>query len=220
MTGLLARSPSRFYICVVNEESIGTLAPPPAGSAPALERAACSEWRNRSLRDMITRLEHEHHQILRSIIFHSAMLLHDAAAIDPGGATESMRSAFREFSDELIMHIEKEEHLLFPALLALEAASQRGGSSLLEPGEIHRNIDSYALQHAMIGRRLTELREESAGLERTKGEIALRLLDNLDALESHVHACLNLENDVLFPRAIALEDGLKRTPPTLSAERK
>lgn len=183
----------------------------------AREKGSTTEWQGRSLRDMVTYLEHEHHQILRNIIFHSAMLLNEAASLDGAGPATTMRSAFRHLCDELIMHIEKEEHFFFPMLLSIELARETGLPSPVAVSEIQKNVATYVLQHAAISNRLSQLRAESAALEQIDSLIVRGLLDNLEALERHLHEYLNLENYVVFPRAIALEDDLQRAPRALAA---
>jgi len=174
------------------------------------------DWQGTSMRDLVTHLEHEHHQLLRSIVFHAAVVLNSAATAD-ADCTEPMRRTFRQLSSDLILHIEKEEHIFFPLLLSLDEARAKGLRSPAAPGEVRRNIDGFVRQHEAIGGALAQLRRDSAAVEPAGNEICRQLLRDLDVLERQVHEYLNLENYVVFPRAIALEDDLRTASPALTA---
>lgn len=177
------------------------------------------QWNDRSMREMIIHLEHEHHQILRGIIFHSAMLLHDAGSLGSAEALARVRHAFREFSDMLILHIEREEHLFFPLLLSLESARERGKGSPGAAGEVRDSVAGYVAEHGAIHSSLLRLSAESAALGPLVHPAIGGLRKNMAVLERHVREYLEFENHVVFPRAVALEGDLQRSPGTLSPAR-
>ncbi len=183
---------------------------------PALDPPTGIEWGDRSMRQMVTHLEHEHHQILRGIIFHSAMLLHDAGSLDSAEGIARVRHAFRELSDTLILHIEKEEHLFFPMLVALESARERGKPSPSAAGGVRGNVAAYVAEHGVIYSSLARLCAESASLAPATYRAISGLQDSLTMLERRGREYLDFENHVVFPRAVALEDDLQRSPGPLS----
>ncbi|HKB78739.1 MAG TPA: DUF542 domain-containing protein, partial [Thermoanaerobaculia bacterium] len=170
------------------------------------ERGSGTAWDERSMRDLVTHLEHEHHQLLRSIIFHSAMLFDDVASVYGTECVQTMRRLFRELSKLLILHVEKEEHTLFPLLLSLEDAWLESDPSLAPDSHLHPAIARLVIEHASIAAKLAELRGAGISIEESPAEACRRLRDSLVELERHVHESLNLENYVVFPRALALED--------------
>ncbi len=186
-----------------------------------LERAESDDsgtnWQDRSMRDLVTLLEHEHHQLLRSIVFHSAMLFNEAVTAHGAECTAAMRRTFRQLSSELIMHIEKEEHMFFPLLLSLDDAWSKGEPSPTAADEVRKSASAFMLQHAAISSKLSQLLEESAAIQPIGSDICRRLLSDLSVLERQVHEYLNLENYVVFPRAVALEDDLQGSSPALTA---
>lgn len=183
----------------------------------AEDDALAVDWQQRSIRDLITQLEHEHHQLLRSIVFHAAMLFTEAVNAHGAECTAAMRRKFRELSGELILHIEKEEHFFFPLLTSLDDARARHEFSPAPGGEVRRSVESFVLQHAAISSQLAALLQESAAIAPIQSEVCHRLLGDLAALQRQIHEYINLENYVVFPRAIALEDDLQTRPPALTA---
>jgi len=191
----------------------------PLALCASLEHAERSPngWEDRGLRDVITHLEHEHHQLLRSIMFHSAMLFDAALAAKTSDCIAAMRRTFRELSSQLIVHIEKEEHLFFPLLLSLEEAWLEGRRAPVRRSDMRSMVSGFVRDHASIAAKLAQLHEQAAPVEGMSDDVCKRLRANLAELRHHLHQDLNLENYVVFPRAIALEDGVHGSPPPLTA---
>jgi regulator of cell morphogenesis and NO signaling len=109
------------------------------------------------------------------------------------------------------MHMTKEEKILFPYIDALVDAL-RGGSRLPPSpfGTIVNPIRVMETDHECAGDLLARLRELTRNFEPPSDAcMTYRLCyQELGQFEADLHRHVHLENNVLFPRAIALEDEL------------
>jgi iron-sulfur cluster repair protein YtfE (RIC family) len=164
-------------------------------------------WQDAPLGALIRYLETEHHAVSRGGLFRIGLLFAEACRAGDDVRLMTLRAAFRRFTDALVAHLEHEELTAFPAMVALEESWTRG-----EPpparfeGGIRAVVGKLVSEHHEIGRQLRELREAGEAIIETGGACPARLLGELEALERHIQEYLSLENDVAFPRAVALED--------------
>ena len=136
--------------------------------------------------------------------------MESASATAPSPELELLRIAFDELADLIEYHLSKEEHLLFPAFAALSAADRSGG---VRPASafvtVLHPIRLMEAEHVRIERALDRVRELARAVADTDPpppwEHCMRELAKLDAeLREHHRA----ENEVLFPRALELEQRL------------
>ena len=99
-----------------------------------------------------------------------------------------------DLSDDLLMHMEKEEQILFPAINAIEVS----GRAIRLEGP----ISVMEHEHDQAGAWLAELRSLTDGYQPPEwGCATLRaLFAGLAELEATMHVHVHLENNVLFPR--------------------
>jgi regulator of cell morphogenesis and NO signaling len=111
---------------------------------------------------------------------------------------------FGAFARELAHHMEKEERILFPALRALEAEGRAEGfhcGSLASPLRVMRDDHAGAEEALQALRALTDgyaPPEWACGTYRS-------LLEGLRDLDADLAVHVRKEEDLLFPRALALE---------------
>ena len=109
---------------------------------------------------------------------------------------------FAELIEELNSHMIKEEKVLFPriALLELNAAENRQTTVLDEP--IHVMKD----EHEVAGQLTNEIRKLTNNYQAPEQACTtFRLaLESLKAFEADLHTHVHLENNILFPKALAL----------------
>ena len=122
-----------------------------------------------------------------------------------------VREEFETLANGLLQHIQKEEHILFPYIEALWNAYQTGQPSPASPfGTILNPIRMMEQEHRDAGDLVAELRLLTDGFHApddacTTYRACYAALARFEAdLQRHVH----FENDLLFPRAIALETKL------------
>jgi regulator of cell morphogenesis and NO signaling len=111
---------------------------------------------------------------------------------DPERLTELLR-VYLELKAELEQHFAKEEQILFPMI-------QRGLGSMAD-GPVHVMRD----EHDSAAAALRRLRELTDGYQVPAAACNTwrALWHGLEALETSLHEHIHLENNVLFPRALA-----------------
>ena len=161
-----------------------------------------------------------HHAYIRrqspTIATHLARL----AGVHGGRHPELLQIAdhFGNLIGELRMHMMKEEEILFPYVRSLAMAAEQG----LEPpsnmfGTVRNPIRMMEAEHQSAGDELAAIRELS-GVYAVPADgcatyqVCYQELAAFDAdLRQHIH----LENNILFPRAVALEAALSSLQPRL-----
>src|SRR5262249_26596214 len=119
-----------------------------------------------------------------------------------------IQQIFQMMAAELISHMMKEEHVLFPYIVALEQAV---GACRPVPqpvfGTVRNPVHMMELEHDSAGVALKEIGTLSKN--HTAPEDACVSYRTLYAafkeFETDLHQHVHLENNVLFPRAIELE---------------
>jgi len=110
----------------------------------------------------------------------------------------------RELAAELAHHMREEEESLFPAIEHVERAAARDEPADL--GDLAALVAAREDEHVAAGEHLHALRELAADF--TPPEWACNtfrgLYHGLAELERELHEHIHLENNVLFPRALAL----------------
>lgn len=119
---------------------------------------------------------------------------------------------FSRLCDELKPHMFKEEQILFPYIVQLERSIGEKKLRPLAPfGIVANPIRQMAAEHEEAGGLLAELRQ-TTGDYLVPPDACLSyqtLYEGLEAFEEDLHQHIHLENNVLFPRAIQLEDQQK-----------
>lgn len=120
-----------------------------------------------------------------------------------------LNSVLRELAEELMSHMGKEEMILFPAVVELEAARGDGSApqTRFPLGALRMPISVMEQEHALAGNLLAALRELTSGYEPPEWACNTfrGLYAGLDELERDLHVHIHLENNILFPRAAELE---------------
>jgi regulator of cell morphogenesis and NO signaling len=165
--------------------------------------ADTKDWNTAPFAELIEHILNRHHSYLRSELpriqgwldkVHSKYGVKDAESI---GRIPAVYHALRA---ELESHIQKEEIILFPAIL-------RGNYAVSGP------IHVMELEHESAGEALRLLR--SFTNDYTVPEHACRtyraLFEGLQELEADLHVHIHLENNILFPRVQQLRDQAARS---------
>jgi regulator of cell morphogenesis and NO signaling len=122
-----------------------------------------------------------------------------------------IRQAFAQLGDELLTHMEKEENILFPYIEELAAAHRRTGpfppspfGTIANPVRMMEDDHQEALTLMASLRTLTHAYTPPAGWASADAAGYAALARFEADLVEHV----GLENTVLFPRALDLEERL------------
>jgi regulator of cell morphogenesis and NO signaling len=127
---------------------------------------------------------------------------------------EAVSDAFEALTADLSVHMLKEEHVLFPYITALARASRTHDGPVTAPfGTVRHPVRLMEDDHRLAGVLMARVRSLTHDYE--SPDDACRTytlcLAELATFERDLHRHIHLENNVLFPRAIELEDRAART---------
>lgn len=117
---------------------------------------------------------------------------------------------FQALARELMQHMQKEEQILFPVIKELIAGKKKGVKPLVPFGSVRNPIQVMEEEHAGAGEDMESIRRLSNNFTAPADAcFTFRLLyKQLQEFENDLHQHVHLENNILFPKAIALENGL------------
>lgn len=179
-----------------------------AAPAPADTR----DWTSAPLAELIAHIQGTHHRYTRDEIARLGPLFDKVCRAHGANHPElaGLRSTFAGLAAELTHHLMKEEMVLFPYVIRLEESVVAGEPPLPAPfGTVQNPVRMMMNEHDGAGEALRELRRGSNGYQAPEdGCISFReLYRALAEFEADLHQHIHLENNILFPRAIAMENG-------------
>jgi regulator of cell morphogenesis and NO signaling len=122
-----------------------------------------------------------------------------------------IRKLFNESAGELTMHMQKEEIILFPYIQKITGA-ENGGSQISRPafGSVVNPIKMMISEHETEGARFDKIAEISKNYKIPDDACTTykATLNRLKDFEGDLHRHIHLENNILFPKAIVLENEL------------
>jgi regulator of cell morphogenesis and NO signaling len=166
-------------------------------------------WAAAPLASLCEHIERTHHDYLRRELPRLATII--AKVVEAHGAAHpelaDVQSAFTELRSELEPHMMKEECILFPSIRYLEA----NGQAMQFPfGSLANPIRVMVTEHEHAGDSLARLRQLTADYVPPADACNTYcvMLEGLSTLERDMHQHVHKENNILFPRAVALETSL------------
>lgn len=169
-----------------------------------------SDWRRESLKAMMAHIIDTHHVFTRTELARLNELL--AKVCDRHGAKHpelaELQGRFHDLRQDLIPHMLKEEQVLFPYIDQLEQALT-GNAELPVPffGTVRNPVNMMEREHEAVGALLREIRALTSDFTPPQDAcISYRTLYGaLSDFEADLHQHIHLENNILFPRAVAFE---------------
>jgi regulator of cell morphogenesis and NO signaling len=122
----------------------------------------------------------------------------------------SLGGLFQQLCADLKPHMFKEEQILFPYIVEMERSAVENRPAPFAPfGTVNNPIRMMMMEHETVGDLLRELRALSSNYTvPPDGCISYQTLyQALEAFERDLHQHIHLENNILFPRAVAMEEG-------------
>ncbi|MGA2882584.1 MAG: iron-sulfur cluster repair di-iron protein [Bryobacteraceae bacterium] len=178
--------------------------------------AGAREWNEASLFDLTAHIIKRHHGYVRDETPRVKMLLQKVVSRHGESHPElsSIQETFAVLSEELAAHMIKEERVLFPFLQQMEAARRTGGP--FPAGcfpSVEFPIARMLAEHDDAGALTAKIRELSSNYQPPDGACPTYrgLYFALEEFERDLHHHVHLENNILFPRAVALERSLQET---------
>lgn len=124
---------------------------------------------------------------------------------------KKIQENFQAVKEELLSHMQKEENVLFPYIGEMVEAG-KNNTQLAPPffGTIKNPINMMEMEHESAGNGFKEIREITNDLTPPDGACNTYCVtfSLLDEFENDLHRHIHLENNVLFPKAIMLENDL------------
>lgn len=175
--------------------------------AAALQEQPPLNWLERPLTELCDHIQKEHHSYLRRELPRLSALIEKvlAAHVNRHPELREVRETFAGLRTELEMHMMKEEHVLFPAIRAMEQSSE----PLAFPfGSVANPIRVMEHEHDSAAAALRRLRKVTAdySVPDDACQSYRELFSALLALEHDLHIHIHKENNILFPRALAMEE--------------
>lgn len=173
-------------------------------------KGSATDWPSAPLADLIAHISRTHHEYTRQAIARLGPLFDKVCSVHGTNHPEllQLRDTFRNLGGELTTHLMKEELVLFPYVERMEESVLQHEPILPPPfGSVQNPVAMMEHEHDSAGDALRALRTGSNGFAPpsdacTSYQVLYRSLAELEAdLHQHIH----LENNILFPRAIALE---------------
>jgi regulator of cell morphogenesis and NO signaling len=164
-----------------------------------------------TLAELIDYILDKHHAFTRDEMERITALVEKVSSKHGANHPEllSVGTLFRQLCDDLRPHMFKEEMILFPYVKQLEQAAASNRPAPYAPfGTVGNPIRMMMSEHDTAGDILRELR-------RASGDYAVpsdacisyqTLYRALEEFEQDLHQHIHLENNLLFPRAVELEE--------------
>jgi len=168
------------------------------------------DWQNEPLSELVSHIKSTHHKFTREETVRLNALLQKVCSVHGKNHPElfEIQSTFVALAQELTTHLMKEEMVLFPYIVRMEEAVIQREPVLPAPfGTVENPVAMMEHEHDSAGNALRAIRKASNEFAPPADAcISYRTLYGaLQAFETDLHQHIHLENNILFPRAIATE---------------
>lgn len=169
------------------------------------------DWRKQKLANLVNYILVTHHAYVKTEIPRLTTLL--AKVVNKHGINHKelykVEEKFTLLTQDLNAHMHKEEQVLFPYIISFEEAKEKNfplPQSCF--GKISNPIRVMFSEHDVAGEILRQIRVLTNDYTVPKDACTsfTLLYQGLEAFEKDLHKHVHLENNVLFPRAIELEN--------------
>ena len=183
-----------------------------AANEPGAEPADIASY---SMSRLIQHIVRTHHRYVRCELPRLNEMAHKVAGKHSKRAPEleKIEGLLDELRAEMFAHLEKEEQVLFPFIAEMD---QDTAASSAPPRACFRTVAQpirmMMLEHDAADRIIEEFRRLTGEFEPPEWACGTHLAfySGLRAFEADFRQHVHLENDVLFPRAIEMENALHR----------
>lgn len=169
------------------------------------------DWTKASLTALIDHIVATHHQYVLNELPRLGRFAEKLAAKhgERQPHLPALRIVITQLSEELIHHLGKEEHVLFPYIIRLEESQASGGA---QPhhcfGSVTNPIAMMTREHDDAGAALAQIQQLTQNFTPPSDACPtyIGFYVALKEFQHDLHQHIHLENNILFPRAIELEN--------------
>jgi regulator of cell morphogenesis and NO signaling len=189
----------------------------PAQLQAELERAAAGDapqgrdWNAATLRELIDHIVSTHHEYMKFELPRLEQMIEKVLHAHGSNHADSLVPLGRTFAglkEEIEHHLAKEEMILFPIIQNMEHARQAGTRAPhAHCGSVNNPIRVMLYEHDNAGQALAAMRQITGNytLPAEACNTYRALFQGLQEMEADLHQHIHLENNILFPRAAAME---------------
>jgi regulator of cell morphogenesis and NO signaling len=174
------------------------------------------DWYSTPLTELISHIVEVHHGFMKTALpwlRSLAPLVLKAHESSHGDVLRQVQDIVSSLDAEITTHMFKEEKVLFPYITALEKHVREGTPRPQPPfGTALNPIHQMELDHEIAGAALVKLRKITHNYELPADACPtfVAMYDELQRMESDLHQHIHLENNILFPRTVKLEEQCKQ----------
>jgi regulator of cell morphogenesis and NO signaling len=168
------------------------------------------DWQTEPIAALIAHLKQTHHAYTRQEITRLGPLFDKVCSVHGKNHPEllQIRETFQGLAEELSTHLMKEEMVLFPHIVRMEAAAAANQPLARAPfGSVQNPVSMMEHEHDSAGNALRAMSKASNGYSVPANACVSyqTLYKALAEFEADLHRHIHLENNILFPRAVAME---------------
>jgi len=173
------------------------------------------DFQSASLPELITHILNTHHVFTKAEMERLQSLI--GKVIGAHGANHpeliQLGELWQRLCTDLQPHMFKEEQMLFPYMMALAQAAEDKRAAPFAPfGTVNNPIRRMMVEHDTAGEILRDLRALTSDYK-VPSDACISyqtLYQALENFEKDLHQHIHLENNILFPKALELENALSR----------
>ncbi len=164
-----------------------------------------------TLTELASHIENTHHIFMKKEIHEILSLLDKVINRHKTKNLIELKNLFEELSEEVSLHFEKEEKILFPAIKELEKYGKIENFACFNKTQnscaaIKNLINQMELEHINAGKVLEKINKIIDAKDFIQCTSMNILFNKLKAFQEDLHRHIHKENYILFPKVIALEN--------------
>ena len=173
------------------------------------------DFQNASLTDLISHILDTHHVFTKSEMDRLQLLVDKVLAAHGGNHPELVHldELITHLFADLKPHMFKEEQILFPYIVALAQAADQKHVPFAPFGTVNNPIRMMMMEHDTAGEILRDMRTLTFDYK-VPADACISyqtLYQALENFERDLHQHIHLENNILFPRALDMENSLRQS---------
>jgi regulator of cell morphogenesis and NO signaling len=185
------------------------------GEVTQSEATGALDFQNAPLPELITHILDTHHVFTKSEMERLQLLTDKVIGAHAANHPEllHLNELWQRLCADLKPHMFKEEQILFPYMIAMAQAADHKGAAPFAPfGTVNNPIRMMMREHDTAGEVMRELRTVTSDYEAPADACISyqTLYQALENFERDLHQHIHLENNILFPKALAMESTLNR----------